>query len=100
MAVTSATDVPTYTPPPDFPAVGKKDLDESDFMKLFITQLQYQDPSKPMDTNEMASQLAQFSSMQATMKMSDGMDNLLAYQKSQNNLQLLNLLNTDVQARR
>jgi flagellar basal-body rod modification protein FlgD len=78
-------------------AVGKADLEKSDFMTLFITQLQYQDPMKPMDSYEMASQLAQFSNMEATMKMSDNMEKLLEYQTSQNNLQLLSLLDSEVQ---
>lgn len=78
-------------------AVGKKDLQKDDFMKLFITQLQYQDPMKPMDSYEMASQLAQFSNMEATMNMSNNMEKLLDYQVSQNNLQLLNLLGNNAQ---
>lgn len=78
-------------------AVGKKDLEKNDFMKLFITQLQYQDPMKPMDSYEMASQLAQFSNMEATTKMSDNMEKLLEYQTSQNNLQLLTLLGNEIQ---
>jgi len=78
-------------------AVGKKDLKKDDFMKLFITQLQYQDPMKPMDSYQMASQLAEFSNMEATTKMSDNMEKLLGYQTSQNNLQLMTLLGNDVQ---
>ncbi len=78
-------------------AVGSKSLDQSDFMTLFIKQLQYQDPMKPMDNYEMASQLAQFSSMQATTKMSDNIEKLLNSQTSQNNLQLLGLLGNKVQ---
>jgi flagellar basal-body rod modification protein FlgD len=78
-------------------AVGKQELGRGDFMTLFITQLQYQDPMKPMDSYEMASQLAQFSNMDATMQMSDNMEKLLEYQTSQNNLQLLTLLGTEVQ---
>jgi flagellar basal-body rod modification protein FlgD len=77
--------------------VGSADLDRTDFMTLFITQMQYQDPMKPMDSYEMASQLAQFSNMEATMKMSDNMEELLAYQTSQNNLQLLTLLDKEVE---
>ncbi len=77
--------------------VGKKDLDRSDFMTLFITQMQYQDPMKPMDSYQMASQLAQFSNMEATMKMSDNMEKMLDYQTSQNNLQLMTLIDKDVQ---
>ncbi|MBI5559366.1 MAG: flagellar hook assembly protein FlgD [Deltaproteobacteria bacterium] len=77
--------------------VGKKELDQYDFMNLLITQLQYQDPLKPMDTYQMASQLAQFSDMEATLKMSSNMEKLLEYQTSQNNLQLLTLLDKDVE---
>ena len=81
----------------DFKPVGDKELDRSDFMTLFITQMKYQDPMKPMDSYEMASQLAQFSNMEATMKMSDNMEKLLEYQTSQNNLQLMSLIDKDVQ---
>ena len=77
--------------------VGKKTLDRDDFMTLFITQMQHQDPLEPMDSTEMASQLAQFSNMEATMKMSDSMEKLLEYQTSQNNLQLLTLIGKEVQ---
>jgi len=77
--------------------VGKKSLDRSDFMTLFITQMQHQDPLEPMDSTEMASQLAQFSSMEAMMKVSDNMEKLLNYQVSQNNLQLLTLIGKEVQ---
>lgn len=76
---------------------GKSELDRADFMTLFITQLQYQDPMKPMDSYEMASQLAQFSNMEATMKMSDNMEKLLEYQMSQNNLQLMGLIGKNVE---
>ncbi len=88
--------IPTVTN--EMKTVGKKNLDRNDFMKLFITQLQYQDPMEPMDSYEMGSQLAQFSTMEATMKMSENMEELLAYQTSQNNLQLLTLLGNGARA--
>lgn len=77
--------------------VGKSTLDRDDFMTLFITQMQHQDPLEPMDSTDMASQLAQFSNMEATMKMSDNLEKLLGYQVSQNNLQLLTLIGKEVQ---
>ena len=92
-----STNIPMAEEKNLFEPVGKKELDKSDFMTLFITQLEFQDPMKPMDSYEMASQLAQFSNMEATMKMADNMESLLEYQTSQNNLQLLTLLDTEVQ---
>jgi flagellar basal-body rod modification protein FlgD len=94
-ASTSAT-LPTQTAEA-VKTVGKKTLDRSDFMTLFITQMQHQDPLEPMKGTEMASQLAQFSTLESTMKMSDSMEKLLNYQTSQNNLQLLTLIGREVQ---
>jgi len=37
---------------------------QTDYMKLLVAQLQNQNPLEPMDNNEMASQLAQFSELQ------------------------------------
>lgn len=37
---------------------------QMDYMKLLVTQLQYQNPLEPMDNNQMATQLAQFSQLQ------------------------------------
>ena len=98
--MTTTASATTTLPTQDATAVktvGKKSLDRSDFMTLFITQMQHQDPLEPMDSTEMASQLAQFSNMEATMKMSDNMEKLLEYQTSQNNLQLLTLIGKEVQ---
>ncbi len=98
MSSTTVNSVPLAAEPELYPTVGKKDLDSNDFMKLFVTQLQYQDPTQPMDTYEMSSQLAQFSSMEATLNMKDSMDQLLEFQTSQNNLSLLGLLDHSVEA--
>jgi len=44
-------------------------LDKDGFLKLFITQLQHQDPSAPMDASESVAQMASFS-------MVEGMNNM------------------------
>ncbi|MBU0681563.1 MAG: flagellar hook assembly protein FlgD [Proteobacteria bacterium] len=88
--------IPLAQADPLFKPVGKQELTSSDFMTLFITQLQHQDPMEPMDSSDMATQLADFSNMEATMRMADSMDQLLEYQTSQNNLQLLTLLDQEV----
>ena len=43
----------------------KKDaLDQADFLRLMTTQLQHQDPLKPMDNSQMVAQMAQLSTVQ------------------------------------
>ncbi|MFB7250953.1 flagellar hook assembly protein FlgD [Microbacterium sp. NPDC056234] len=49
---------PTATPAPT------QTLDADVFMKLLVTQLTNQDPSSPMDTNEMIAQTTQLASME------------------------------------
>jgi flagellar hook assembly protein FlgD len=44
-------------------AIGTASDIQMDYMKLLITQLQNQNPLEPLDNNEMASQLAQFSEL-------------------------------------
>lgn len=38
-------------------------MDKMDFLQLLVTQLRYQDPMRPMDDRDFATQLAQFSSL-------------------------------------
>lgn len=45
-------------------AAQKKTLDSEVFLKLLVTQLSNQDPSSPMNTNEMIAQTTQLASME------------------------------------
>lgn len=51
-------------------------LDRDDFMKLFVTQLQYQDPMNPMKSAEMASQVAQFNMVDLMYKNNSALENM------------------------
>ncbi|MDO9463099.1 MAG: flagellar hook capping FlgD N-terminal domain-containing protein [Deltaproteobacteria bacterium] len=72
-------------------------LDKDSFMKLFVAQMQHQDPLKPMEAYEISAQLAQFSSLEQLYNLNENMNNMIAYQTSQNNLQLLSLINKNVE---
>ncbi|MCB9229910.1 MAG: flagellar hook assembly protein FlgD [Deltaproteobacteria bacterium] len=54
----------------------KNKLDKNDFLTLFITQLQQQDPLKPKDGAEMASQLAQFNSLEQMVNINSSLERL------------------------
>lgn len=60
-AVTSTNGLYTAQPPTRAP---KQAMDSEVFLKLLVTQLRNQDPSSPMDTNQMISQTTQLASME------------------------------------
>ncbi len=49
---------------------GNNDLDKEAFLQMLVTQMQYQDPLNPSDSTQYMSQLAQYSSLEATMNIS------------------------------
>ena len=58
-------------------SIGSASDIQMDYMKLLITQLQNQNPLEPLSNNEMASQLAQFSSLQQLESMSSSFADVL-----------------------
>ncbi len=70
--------------------VPKNDLDKNDFLKLFVSQLRHQDPLNPQDGAQMASQLAQFNSLEHMMNINDSLKRM---EKSQQNNQAVHNLN-------
>ncbi len=59
-------------------AIGTASNIQMDYMKLLITQLQNQNPLEPLNNNEMASQLAQFSQLQQLESMNSSFAEVLA----------------------
>ena len=51
---------------------------QTDYIRLLVTQLQNQNPLEPMDNNEMASQLAQFSQLQQLETMNSSFADVLS----------------------
>ncbi|MEN6306449.1 MAG: flagellar hook capping FlgD N-terminal domain-containing protein, partial [Anaerohalosphaeraceae bacterium] len=47
-----------------------------DFMTLLVTELKYQNPLEPMDNQQMAAQLAQFSQLELTEGMNGNLQTM------------------------
>lgn len=67
-------------------------LDKDDFMKLFVTQLQYQDPMQPMQSAEMASQVAQFNMVDLMYKNNDAMKEMVDAENSRTSMSAVSMI--------
>lgn len=64
-------------------------LSQEDFLKILLTQLQFQDPLKPLDNQEFLAQMAQFSSLAQTSQINDRIDSLLSIQAATQSIGLI-----------
>lgn len=78
---------------------AKKQLDQTDFLNLLATQLQFQDPLKPMDNQEFASQLTSFSSLNQLVDLNTKLDTLQGAQLAATQLQATSLIGKEVSVR-
>jgi len=67
------------TPPPASPAGSEKKTDEAPgnvtkqmFLQLLVTQIRYQDPLNPADGTQFLTQLAQFTNVEQTLAIQNG----------------------------
>jgi flagellar basal-body rod modification protein FlgD len=71
------------------PSVAQAVVSQQDFLKILLTQLNFQDPLKPVDNETFVAQLAQFSSLEQTRELNDGVNTLLSIQSSSQSIGLL-----------
>ncbi len=81
--------------------VWSNSLSKDDFLKLLITELQYQDAMNPMEDKEFIAQMAQISGLEQMQNLNDtmgtGLEVLIATQVGYNNINMgLNLLGKEV----
>ncbi|MCH7711332.1 MAG: hypothetical protein IH903_06795 [Proteobacteria bacterium] len=71
------------TPAPD-PGSNRASLtgDLESFLLLLVTQLKNQDPMSPLDSNQFASQLAQFATVEQAIKTNKNLDDLIGISKA------------------
>lgn len=70
MQVTSASAVTGGISSPDSLTTSAQTLNQNDFLKLLVAQMQNQNPLEPQSNTEMAAQMAQFTSLTQASAMS------------------------------
>lgn len=65
-------------------------INQEDFIKLFLAQLQFQDPLEPVDNREFLAQLAQFSSLEQSRQTTQNTTDLLSMTAASQAVALLN----------
>lgn len=70
-------------------------IQQEDFLKVLLAQMQFQDPLKPLENSEFIAQFAQLTSLEQTQQLNDKLDSLLTLQ---NGTQAINLIGRSVEA--
>jgi flagellar basal-body rod modification protein FlgD len=75
---------------------GNGDLGLEDFMNLLVTELTHQDPFKPMENSEMATQVSQFATVNGISELNKSFSDLSSALTSDQALQAANLVGRTV----
>jgi flagellar basal-body rod modification protein FlgD len=84
---------PSWTDPSKkLRTTGNDKLDKDAFMKLMLTQMKNQDPTNPLQSHEMAAQLASFTSLEQLQNINSTLEQLKRGQAPTSNFQALGLI--------
>lgn len=64
-------------------------LSQDDFLKLFLTELTYQDPLEPLSNRDFLAQMAQFAGIEQTKQTTESVNNLVYLNSSSQSVSLL-----------
>lgn len=79
-AINPALGAPT-TPSASTTTSGAPSLSQEDFLQIMISELTNQDPLEPMDNGQFLDQLTQMQSLEATTKLTEGIESLVLGQQ-------------------
>jgi flagellar basal-body rod modification protein FlgD len=80
-------------------AVKSRELGKDDFLTMFVAQLKNQDPLNPMQGQEFAAQLAQFSSLEQLFNVNETLQTLKTTQDDASRLQGIEFIGKEIVAR-
>lgn len=90
--------IPTYTEESHYGETISKSIGRDDFLKLFVAQVNYQDPLNPMESQEFTAQLAQFSSVEQLYNVNENLEIIRSDQDRNSQFQVLGFIGKEVMA--
>jgi flagellar basal-body rod modification protein FlgD len=78
------------------PREAKKTLGKDDFLRIMITQMQHQDPTNPFKAEQMAQEMAQFTSVEQFQNMNRSLDKMTSKDQPLERLAMTNLIGKEV----
>jgi flagellar basal-body rod modification protein FlgD len=87
---------PNYVDPKKLRKVGNNQLDKDAFLKLMLEQMKHQDPTNPLQSHEMAAQLAQFTSLEQLQNMNTNIGKLVESQQPHEKFQALSMIGKSI----
>lgn len=73
----------------DAGALSASTLDQEDFLQLFLTELNFQDPLEPIDNREFLAQIAQFSGLEQNRQTTERVNDLVFLNSTAQSVSLL-----------
>jgi flagellar basal-body rod modification protein FlgD len=74
----------------------KKSLDKDDFMRIMLTEMKNQDPTKPMDAERMSQQMAQLTTVEQLNNMGKSIEKLADKNSAQDRLAMSSMIGKSV----
>ncbi len=91
-AVASMPGIGSQFIPTSTSSTSSNSMNEQSFLTLFLAQLQNQDPTSPMQSYELASQLAQFTTVEQLSQATTNLGDIQQYSANLNNGQITSLV--------
>jgi flagellar basal-body rod modification protein FlgD len=81
-----------YGAKPDKAREIKKTLGKDDFLKIMITQMKNQDPTKPFNADEMAAQMAQYASVEQLQNVNQNLNKMQTDHQSSDRMAMTSMI--------
>ena len=96
--ISQITGLPTVQEESLYTDESADELGRDEFLKLFLVQLNYQDPLNPMDSTQFSAQLAQFSSLEQLFNINETLEAINGLQADNISYQSLDLIGKEIEA--